>query len=713
MSLRAQLLAFGLLTLVLPWAGYRFVQEMEAALRSGLEQAMLASARTVAAALDEQAALIERRVGGRSRGDTLYAAPLPAEPALDGFRSDWTTPDDAALVVAGRHRLWVGAHDRHAYVFFAARDDEIVYEGSPEESLFGDRLIVTVESDAGVVETFVLGTRAPGPFRARRTSAPRFAPTEDYEDRIQSFWQETPDGFALEIRIPLSVAGQALGVGFIDVDSVDGTARVSSVDATWDTEHGAPGPLVRRQPDLDEILQAFGEPDGRFRIVDADGWVLADTGPVDEIEPFSEATDGLAGALFRVLLRRDDPAYEGLERPLGRLADPGLRAALDGRPATAWYRGGPEQSATVVAAAPIVVRRNGETEPAFAEGGLLARPDGAGSQPIRDASFGEEIIGAVLLEQRSDPILTLTNRALLRLMSFTLLATVVVALGLLGYATLLSVRVRRLARAAENALGPKGEIDVALPGRNARDELGDLSRSFADLLERLREHTQYLKTLAGKLSHELRTPLAVVSTSLDNLEQEVESPAARPYLERLRDGAGRLDAILAAMSEATRMEQAIRDTDPQPFDLAAVVEACAGAYADIYPERRFALRMGTKNAEVVGSGELVAQLIDKLIDNAVGFSPPGSTIEIALEDRGAELELSVSNRGPKLPEEMRERLFDSLVSVRRGTPDDGRPHLGLGLHIVALITEFHGGSVTADNLPDGGGAVFRVRFPRR
>lgn len=161
------------------------------------------------------------------------------------------------------------------------------------------------------------------------------------------------------------------------------------------------------------------------------------------------------------------------------------------------------------------------------------------------------------------------------------------------------------------------------------------------------------------------------------------------------------------------MEQAIRDTDPQPFDLAAVVEACAGAYADIYPERRFALRMGTKNAEVVGSGELVAQLIDKLIDNAVGFSAEGSTITISLEDRGGDLDLSVANPGPTLPDEMRERLFDSLVSVRKGPHDDGRPHLGLGLYIVALIAEFHGGSVTADNLPDGGGAVFRVRFPRR
>src|SRR5690606_11800599 len=145
---------------------------------------------------------------------------------------------------------------------------------------------------------------------------------------------------------------------------------------------------------------------------------------------------------------------------------------------------------------------------------------------------------------------------------------------------------------------------------------------------------------------------------------------ARPYVGRLRDGVGRLDSILAAMSEATRMEQAIRDTDPQRFDLAAVVSACATAYADIFRDRRIELAIDARHAEILGSGELVAQMIDKLIDNAVSFSSAGSTITIGLADRGADLELSVSNQGPTLPDEMRERLFDSLVSVRKGPHAD-------------------------------------------
>ena len=179
----------------------------------------------------------------------------------------------------------------------------------------------------------------------------------------------------------------------------------------------------------------------------------------------------------------------------------------------------------------------------------------------------------------------------------------------------------------------------------------------------------------------------------------------------MRQGAQRLDGILAAMSEATELEQAIRETAAQPFDLAAVVASCCAAYRDVYPEREIAYRCEAQPATIVGSGELIAQLLDKLVDNAVSFSAPGSRIDVALIAAGDELVLSVANRGPPLPAKMRGRLFDSLVSIREQR--DGRPHLGLGLHIVALVADFHGGRCEADDLPDGSGVVFRVSLPKR
>ena len=84
-----------------------------------------------------------------------------------------------------------------------------------------------------------------------------------------------------------------------------------------------------------------------------------------------------------------------------------------------------------------------------------------------------------------------------------------------------------------------------------------MARSFSMLLGRLNEYTGYLRTLAGKLAHEIRTPLTIVRSSLDNLESEPVSEAARTYMKRARQGSERLTAILVAMGAATRVEEAI------------------------------------------------------------------------------------------------------------------------------------------------------------
>jgi two-component system, OmpR family, sensor histidine kinase ChvG len=676
-SLRIQLLAFGLLTLVLPWIGFRYVTQMEAALRGGLEQSLIASATTVAAALEEQdLPLCAPALCAARAGATIYAPPLGSEPQIDGVRQDWNIPDDAAVALGGGHRLWAGVSGRFAYLFVAVSDDDLVYPPGPGKMPYGDRVVLATEPSPEIVRWLLLATGAPGTFRAQETAPDLFAPTEAYDSRVLGAWQETATGYSIELRVPLNLVGTALAVGVIDVDR-GGADYDVVLSASWDSATGGLGRVVYRNPDLESLLGQFGRAGGRFRVLDPDGWVMSDVGSVNPREIDLESAS-LAASAFRWALRRTDPPYPR-ELPFGRVSDQTLRAALAGQTATAWYGDSPDRDAIVAAAVPI-----------------------AGS---RGAA------GAVLLEQASDPILTLTNQALVRLMTFTLLASVLASAGLLGYATWLSLRVRRLAHAAENALGPQGEIRTAIPGRGARDEIGDLARSFASLLERLREHTEYLRTLASKLSHELRTPLAVVTTSLDNLEHETAAPGAEAYLKRLRQGAERLDAILVAMSEATELERAINDTKAEVFALASVVESCSQAYRDVYPEREFAYRAAAHPSEVVGSGELVAQLLDKLVDNAVSFSAPGSRIDIELNGAANDLVLSVTNRGPTLPEKMRKQLFDSLVSIREHR--DGKPHLGLGLHIVALIAKFHGGRAVAEDLPDGSGVVFRVYFPRR
>jgi two-component system, OmpR family, sensor histidine kinase ChvG len=104
-------------------------------------------------------------------------------------------------------------------------------------------------------------------------------------------------------------------------------------------------------------------------------------------------------------------------------------------------------------------------------------------------------------------------------------------------------------------------------------------------------------------------------------------------------------------------------------------------------------------------------MLDKLVDNAVDFSADGATISVALRVEEDHVELSVANPGPPLPPEAATRLFESLWQSRAEA--DKRPHFGLGLYIVRLIAEFHGGSAQAANLPGHSGAIFTVRLTRR
>jgi signal transduction histidine kinase len=383
----------------------------------------------------------------------------------------------------------------------------------------------------------------------------------------------------------------------------------------------------------------------------------------------------MATRLYRRLLGEAAPPLPP-EPATGRITLPWAEAALAGTPESVWRRARDSGQALVSAATPV--RHEGR------------------------------VIGAVVMKESSAAILTLTNRALARLTSLTLIATLAVAAALLGYATWLSLRISRLSRAADRAIGARGQIRSVLPSAAAADELGDLSRSFSRLLGRVQETNEYLRTLGARLSHELRTPLAVVTSSLDNLEQVGLAPDQRDYAVRAREGSQRLQAILNAMSEASRTEQAVTAAEAERFDLAEVAASAAEGYALAYPERKFRLSRETHSAPVSGVPELLVQMLDKLVANAVEFSAAGAEIGIRVATDQGSVTLSVANPGPPLPEHMRESIFDSLVSVR---PDRTASHLGLGLYIARLIAESHGGRISAANLPDGSGVVFSVEVP--
>jgi len=154
----------------------------------------------------------------------------------------------------------------------------------------------------------------------------------------------------------------------------------------------------------------------------------------------------------------------------------------------------------------------------------------------------------------------------------------------------------------------------------------------------------------------------------------------------------------------------LQSAEQERFDLQQVVAGCVAGYRGAYPDTIFNVRIPSAPVLLNGAPDLIAQMLDKLIANAVDFHLPDSTIDIALASTTHEASITLSNEGPLLPEAMAAQLFQSMVSVRPHKTG-GEPHLGFGLYIVRLIAEFHRGTVSAANRKDGAGVVFTVTLP--
>ena len=322
-----------------------------------------------------------------------------------------------------------------------------------------------------------------------------------------------------------------------------------------------------------------------------------------------------------------------------------------------------------------------------------------------------EVAAVVVVEETGNAIASFTTRAFEKLITATLAVFALVAGVVLLFATRLAARVRRLRDEAESAIDAQGRVRALTAGSTAGDEIGDLSRSFSHLLERLAQYHDYLENLGARITHEFRTPVTVVRTSLDNLAMQPLPPEAREYMQRANDGLKRLDNLISRMGEARRIEHSLRDGERTVYDARAVVTGCLEGYRMAAPQQLFEARIAEGAMPVSGSPDLLAQALDKLIANAAGFAAPDTPVTLSLSATGDAVLLEVENTGPSLPEGPAERLFDSMVSIRPEDAAPGEPHLGLGLYVVRLAAQFHHGTATARNRADGSGASFTLRMP--
>ena len=760
MSLRFKLLLIALSTLALPLAGWLFVRQMEELLRHGQEQTLIASARALARSLGA----IESELP--PPGAALYVHAANERIAVDGFADDWAAMLPYAQNVgppsdAQKLKLLLCENGEWLYLLATVRDTTRDRADARDESAARrDHLTLTL-GRGEASRRYLLASAAPGSFDAL-TLDEEEADGGGLPPRLSGALQEDSTGYRIELRLPRAQAPDRLALVLYD-------------SATPSAEMVEPRRLLTPSALLSEKLAQFAPDAMRARLLSSEGWVIAESG---RLEPGKSEEDIAAGParrrwfenlVYRSLIAPGLSGADEFATSLPRLNAPEVWQALSGIAATAWHPAPTEDQVVLAAAVPLrsaalTPARAAQTAPTSpaaqprddgTEGVPALTPPSApqtvppspaararddGWQPAAAGFSMGEVRGALLLEQAGDALPLLTNRALLLLIGASLFALLLAGGVLFAFASVLGLRSRRLRNAAERALRAGGQVDTAvLPLIGARDELGDLARSFARLLDEVNAYTDYLRTLASKLSHELQTPLAIVKSSLDNLDHQAVPAEARTYLARARDGAERLGAIVRAMSEASRMERAIIGVEGEDFDLAAVLRGCVEAYGPLATPRRVDGEIPAAPVIMHGAPELIAQALDKLFDNARSFAPDDGWIRLSLHAGAEGAEIRVANSGPLLPPAMQERLFDSLVSVRPSVParppsaihsvpgtstparrgGEARadaPHLGLGLYVVRMIADLHRGEARARNLADGSGVEFTLvlrGMPRR
>jgi two-component system sensor histidine kinase ChvG len=688
LSIRTKVLLVSVLLLTIPYVGYQFVREMENHLRDGLEQSVLGAAQALAGALHDRLDLMPvnppESPQSRHEGE-IYAHPLPQEMQIDGYLDDWgahmdqlvpigPAPAEGSAPTAG---LVAGKHGAYLYLVVTVKDEHLVYRGLPVRARPQADFVkvVTVLGD-GQRRAYFFHTLSPGwitVYELTGGDADGARARLRQESRIRAEWRETRDGYLVEARIPLALLGTRVGIEVGDIDQRSANAKPTSVSTSGIGPVDEPSLLVLPSESIEALIKSLGRTPGRrIWVVDAEARVLARGGSLER-----QAEPAPVNPLFALVLA-PPPAELFEEQPIvARFSGSEVRAALAGRASSRWRTTQHPGTYVVSAAHPVWNDTN--------------------------------IAGAVVVEETTLGIQTVRREALANLFNKTLIVCFFGALVLLLFATRISVRLRRLRNEAATAIDAHGRVVGKLSASRAGDEIGDLARDFSAMMERLREYNHYLEQLARRLSHELRTPITVVRSSLDAMELDSVAGDQSIYLGRARDGLRRLDTIISRMSEATRLEHALRESEPECFDLSAVIAASVESYRSAWPQQAFQFLAPAQQCPILGMPDLVVQMLDKLVGNAVDFSTPGTSIDVVIELRAGNTILEVRNQGPSLPAEMTDKLFQSMVSIRDDKgPED--PHLGLGLYIVRLIAEAHGARARAFNLATGGVGM-QIAFP--
>ena len=274
-----------------------------------------------------------------------------------------------------------------------------------------------------------------------------------------------------------------------------------------------------------------------------------------------------------------------------------------------------------------------------------------------------------------------------------------------GTVGLVSVRITDASREQmELARGLCGQAAVALERAVLAAELEQ---------ERLKAETEQLRSaLLSSVSHDLRTPLASIigaATSLIEYGGSFSAENRRALMETVLQESQRLDRYVQNLLDMTRLDQGRMPLQRDWVDLNDLVSAAQGRLQGELEGLRVEVAVANDVPLLYVHGALIEQVLVNILDNAARFSPPGGVIRIEAAAENGDVVIDISDQGPGIPAEAREKVFDMFYSARQG--DRQGQGTGLGLAICKGLVTAHGGSIETLGNTDGEGTRIRVRLP--
>jgi len=256
---------------------------------------------------------------------------------------------------------------------------------------------------------------------------------------------------------------------------------------------------------------------------------------------------------------------------------------------------------------------------------------------------------------------------------------------------------------ASKALG-NGELATRITTFAQRsDEFGDLARSFNQMAKQLEDNISAHQRLLGDVSHELRSPLTRLQLAVALAEKNIGNKAEQQkHLHRCETEVDRLDEMIADVLTLSRLEHSHNNFTVESVDLNALVDQVINDCQYFASSKKISIKLkGAFNDAIFGDSKLLVSAISNVLNNAVKYSPNEQDVTVELTQQNQQLHLSVSDKGPGVPDEMLTQLFTPFFRVADAR-DRSSGGTGLGLAIAQQAIQLHQGEIIAQNIMPNG-----------